>query len=59
MSYDITYGIQKNDTNEPLYKTEKNSQAQKTNYDYQMGKRMVEGHVLIKSLGLTDTDNYK
>ena len=49
----------KNDTNEPVYKTEKNSQAQKTNYDYPMGKQMMERHVLIKSLEFRDMQDYK
>ena len=31
-------GISKNDTNEPIYKTETDSQTQKTNFGYQRGK---------------------
>ena len=34
----LTCGIYKNDTNELIYKTERDSQTQKTNYGYQRGK---------------------
>ena len=46
-------GIKKNDTNKFIYRTEIDSQTQKTNYGYQRGKAGWGGY--IKSLGLTDT----
>ena len=45
----------KNNTNELIYKTETDSQAQKTNLLLPKGK---EGEGQIRNLGLTDTHYY-
>ena len=45
-------GIFKNDTNELIYKTEIDSQTQKTNLWLQKGRGGQEGQ--IRSMGLTD-----
>ena len=49
-------GILKNDTNELIYKTEIDSQIQKTNLWLPKGKGGGEGQ--ISDLGLTDTNYY-
>ena len=46
----------KKDTNEVIYKTETDSQTQKTNYGCQRGKENGEGK--MRSLGLTNTHYY-
>ena len=46
----------KNNTNESIYKTETDSQTQKTNLWLPKGKGFGEGE--IRSMGLTDTDYY-
>ena len=56
VSYDITYMWNlKYDTNEVIYKTETDSQTQKTNLWLPKGKG---GEGYIRSLGLTDTHYY-
>ena len=48
ISYDITYMWNlKNDTNEPIYKTETDSQTQKTNLWLPKGKRVGRGKLGI------------
>ena len=46
----------KKNTNEFIYKTEIDSQTQKTNYGCHRGKENGEGK--MRSLGLTDTHYY-
>ena len=46
----------KKDTNEVIYKTETDSQTQKTNYGCQRGTENGEGK--MRSLGLTNTHYY-